>query len=102
MTVLWLTETLDTMVPLLCEVGDFIPLVTFQGNLVITPSFPTEPACQPGKGNGGFGPSYAWSRGLGFETSPIKTRSARKKASLPPVTLDPTTSTVLTLGHLED
>jgi hypothetical protein len=28
-----------------------------------------------------LGKEYAWSRGLGIETSPIKTRSARKKSS---------------------
>jgi hypothetical protein len=27
---------------------------------------------------------YAWSRGLGIEISPIKTRSARKKSTLVP------------------
>jgi hypothetical protein len=33
------------------------------------------------------GKEYAWSRGLGVETSPIKTRSSRKKSTL--ATVDP-------------
>jgi hypothetical protein len=31
------------------------------------------------RGGEGIGEDFAWSRGLGYEISPIKTRSARKK-----------------------
>jgi hypothetical protein len=50
--------------------------------------------------NRGTGSSYAWSRGLGFETSPIKTRSVRRKATLSHVLSDAATTTRSDTGAL--
>jgi hypothetical protein len=88
-----LVETLDNLVPLLCEVGDSVPLVTFLGNSVIPPPLATDLSRKLGEGVGGTGSSYVWSRGLGFETSPIKMRSVRKKATLSHVLPDVATIT---------
>jgi hypothetical protein len=64
------------------EMGVSVPLATFQGLSVVQPPLLSDLTYTPETGSGVVGTSYAWSRGLGFETSPIKTRSARKKASL--------------------
>ena len=91
---------MDTLVPLLREVEDPVPLVTFQGNYVIPPPLSTDLSCKPGEGSGGVWSCYAWSGGLGFETLPIKTRSARKKASLPSITPDVNTTSFSDNGAL--
>jgi hypothetical protein len=95
-----LGETLDSLVPLLCEVESYVLLTTFQGKTVITLMGSIEPSFHSGNCVGGVGHSYAWSRGLGYETLPIKTRSACKKATLTTVTLDHTTTTVSDTGVL--
>jgi hypothetical protein len=95
-----LGETLDSLVPLLREVDVFVPLSTFQGKNFVTLPGSTELTGQSGNRFGGVGTSYAWSRGLGFETSPIKTRSTRKKATLSVDTPDPPTTTVTDSGAL--
>jgi hypothetical protein len=59
-----------------------IALDTFLGNSIIPRTFTWVLSKNSGVGPGGSGTSYSWSRGLGFETSPIKTRSVRKKATL--------------------
>jgi hypothetical protein len=50
-----LAETLDTLVPLLREVGDPVPLVTFQGNSVISPPLLQTCPAKRGKVVGGLG-----------------------------------------------
>jgi hypothetical protein len=68
------------MVSLPQEAGISVPLVTFQGIFVVQPPLQNDLTFTPEIGSGVARTSYAWSRGLGFETSPIKTRSVRKKA----------------------
>jgi hypothetical protein len=71
-----LVETLENLVSLPQEAGVSVPLVTFQGNSIVQPPLQNDLTFTPEIGSGVVGTSYAWSRGLGFETSPIKTRSA--------------------------
>jgi hypothetical protein len=61
--------------------GYSIPLDTFLGNYVIPPFHNYAYSRDSGAGPGGSSANYTWSRGLGFETSPIKSRRARKKAT---------------------
>lgn len=77
-----LVEALDHLAPPRCKEGGLIPLDTFLGNSIIPPSYSSELSRVLEAGPGGSSTSYSWSRGLGFETSPIKTRSERKKANL--------------------
>jgi hypothetical protein len=95
-----LAKTLDNLVPLLREVGDYVPLDTFLGNYVIHPPVASDLSRKPWDRFGGTGSSYAWSRGLGFETSPIKTRSVRRKATLSHVLSDAATTTRSDTGVL--
>jgi hypothetical protein len=95
-----LVATLENLVSLPQEMGISVPLATFQGLSVIQPPIQTDLTYTSETGSGVAGTSYAWSRGLGFETSPIKTRSARKKASLCIDKKDQTISIVTDLGAL--
>jgi hypothetical protein len=74
--------TLENLVSLPQELGVSVLLSTFQGLFVIQPPLLSDLKYTPEIGSGVDGTSYAWSRGLRFETSPIKTRSAGKKSSL--------------------
>jgi hypothetical protein len=74
-----LSAVLDSLIPYLRDTSDPIPLPTFLGNRMVTPSGTlgeldeaSNTELEPVK-------AYAWSRGLGIEYSPIKTRSTRKK-----------------------
>jgi hypothetical protein len=59
---------------------DSIPLPTYQGNFVFQPTLPSSD--HPSSSNLPLppGPDPHWSRGIGLELSPLKTRSARKKS----------------------
>jgi len=71
-----LREMLESLVHPTQEANTSVSLTTYQGNCILPlPDFTDlvnlyELLC------GGVGSSYAWSKGMGFETSPIKTRSA--------------------------
>jgi hypothetical protein len=58
---------------------DSIPLHTYLGNSIIQPNIP--PSNHPSSSNipTTSKPNPHWSRGIGLEISPLKTRSARKK-----------------------
>jgi hypothetical protein len=71
---------INTLVPSYREASSPIPLPTFLGRKV---TYREESSGDPGlvtKEGEGIGKDYTWSRGLGYEFSPIKTRSAHKKA----------------------
>jgi len=76
-----LDDVIDALLLSLRDSDNPIPIPIYQERdlLQILPS--SVPACSSsGKGEQ-KGKSLAWSRGLGYELSPIKTRSVRKKAS---------------------
>jgi hypothetical protein len=75
--------------------GGSVTLVTFLGNFVIPPSLATNFSNKLEEGSGVIGSSYVWSRGLGFETSPIKMRSVQKKATLPHVLPNVVTTSIV-------
>jgi len=75
-----LDAVIDALLPSLRDSDNPIPIPIYQGwdLLQILPSFVPE-CSSSGKGEQKE-KSLAWSRGLGFELSPIKTRSVHKKA----------------------
>jgi hypothetical protein len=77
-----LEEALDHLVPSHCEEGEYIPMDTYLGNSAIHPSITSIVSKNSGAKPKGIDTNYSWSIGLGFETSPIKMRSARKKKYL--------------------
>jgi hypothetical protein len=95
-----LGETLESLVPLLREVDTTVSLSTYQGKNILTLPGSADLVDQSEYHCGGVGPSYAWSKGLGFETSPIKMRSARKKAILSVITHVPLSPTATDSGAL--
>jgi hypothetical protein len=56
------------------------PIPTYQGRSVVRRIGPIGDSSSIEWNGEGSGKEFSWSRGLGFEISPIKTRSARKKA----------------------
>jgi hypothetical protein len=95
-----LGETLDSLVPLLREVDATILLTTYQGINVLTLLGSTKLVGQSGNQIGGTGTSYSWSKGPGFRTSHIKTRSDRKKDNLSVFAPNPDTFSVTNFGAL--
>jgi hypothetical protein len=71
---------------------DSIPLPTYLGNTIYHPTLPS--ADHPSSSNMPLppGPDPHWSRGIGLELSPLKTRSARKKSQTGPKTSGSTTN----------
>lgn len=77
-----LGETLESWVPLLREIHSMVSVSTFQCNIILTLMGSIDLVDQLEYYCEGDVPSYAWSKGMGFETSPIKTRSTWKRPSL--------------------
>jgi hypothetical protein len=75
-----LGETLESFMLLHREVDIPRSLPIFQGRNVYNYGGPGHSG-KLHKPGGDLGSDFSWSKGLGFETSPIKTQSARKKAS---------------------
>jgi hypothetical protein len=94
-----LDSVIDTLIPSLRETTSPIPLQTFWGTKVFVNS-----GCdirrEPNSEGEDQGRKLAWSRGLGSEVSPIKTRSARKKQELCLSTIEQPSTTTLDLGAL--
>jgi hypothetical protein len=70
---------LDTLVPSYRETTTPIPLPTYQGRNVIRQEGISSEVGSVGQNGEETGKEFSWSRGLGIEISPIKTRSARRK-----------------------
>jgi hypothetical protein len=77
-----LTTVLDSLIPFIRSNDSSVKLLVFIGNLETVSE--TELGDYSGKSTDvrEAGKEFAWSRGLGIEHSPVKTRSARKKASI--------------------
>jgi hypothetical protein len=80
---------------------DSIPIHTYLGNSIIHPNLP--PTIHPSSSNipSTSEPDPHWSRGIGLELSPLKTRSARKKA-LSGLKASENSATITTQGALRD
>jgi hypothetical protein len=74
-----LGTVLESLVPSIKEVQSPITLTTYNGRSVYHRPEPDGGAGSSGSLVGVSGKEYMSSKGLGLETSPIKTRSARKK-----------------------
>jgi hypothetical protein len=74
-----LGTVLESLVPSIKEVQSPITLTTYKGRSVYHRPEPDGGAGSSGSLVGVSGKEYTWSKGLGLETSLIKTRSARKK-----------------------
>jgi hypothetical protein len=70
---------LESLVPSIKEVQSPINLPIYRGRSVYHRPEPDGGSGSSGTLVGATGKEYTWSKGLGMETSPIKTRSARKK-----------------------
>jgi hypothetical protein len=77
-----LGNILNTLVPTYKETLLPVPLPTFQGRSLIHRENLVSSSSTPCDNSGDTsGKDFSWSRGLGLESSPIKTRSAQKKAN---------------------
>jgi hypothetical protein len=76
-----LLEVLDSLIPFIKDKSSSIKLPTFMGKAIHNASGDLEASTSKVK-SGKEGKEYAWSRGLGIELSPLKTRSTRKKQAL--------------------
>jgi hypothetical protein len=96
-----LNEVLDSLIPYLRDHSSTIPLPVYLGKSLYK-KFATR-WCNQHLSTCCFGhrKEYAWSRGLGIEYSPIKTRSARKKAFPPLPNYLLLFLLPWTVGHLE-
>jgi hypothetical protein len=74
-----LDRMLSDLVPSYREVTSPVPIPTFLGKVVVVSGGPSDVATVSGSSEVSSGKDLAWSRGLGLELSPVKTRSARKK-----------------------
>jgi hypothetical protein len=74
-----LDSLITTLVPPIREVSGPIPLPTYLGKEVFKDSEYSGTLGASTSSGEPTGKDLAWSRGLGLEVSPIKTRSARKK-----------------------
>jgi hypothetical protein len=84
---------LDSLIPFIRDQNSSVQLPVFLGKSVITPSVgDVEASCSCSLDEKG-GKEFAWSRGLGLEYSPVKTRSARKKSFVESQVTIPGTST---------
>ena len=72
-------EVLETLVPSYREALSPIQLPTFLGRTVYHRPVSEGGSRQSGPTGETSGKEYTWSKGLGLEISPIKTRSARKR-----------------------
>jgi hypothetical protein len=96
-----LDSVIDTLIPTLKDSVIPSPLQTYwgmeayQGNLDSVPG-----GNVTGEGDG-KGKTLAWSRGLGMEVSPIKTRSARKRLGLASATGEQLPFPLMIWGRLE-
>jgi len=70
---------LDTLIPSYKEVLSPIPIPTYQGRNVYRKLEPGGVLGCSKKTGVGLGKDFTWLKGLGFEISPLKTWSARKK-----------------------
>jgi hypothetical protein len=91
---------LDSLLPSYKEVLTPTPLPTYRG-----PTLHNSPATDLGLGpaettSTSLGKDYTWSRGHGFEHSPIKTRSARRKEGHPPIHSVVSSNTSTDIGAL--
>jgi hypothetical protein len=75
-----LDSLITSLVPSYREASSPIPIPTFLGKEVINRAETSGASGASTCVGEDSGKDLAWSRGLGFEVSPIKTRSARKKA----------------------
>jgi hypothetical protein len=96
-----LGETLESLVPLHREVVTPLSIPTYQGRNVLKfmELWSFRAVRKVWWGSWDF--DFSWSKGLGFETSPIKTRSACKKSIGSLHVPDSLTSLLLTMGRLE-
>jgi hypothetical protein len=79
-----LDTLIDTLIPTYREALSPIPIPTFQGRSVYHKLEPGGVSGRLDKSGLVLGKDYTWSKGLGFEISPIKTQSACKKANNTP------------------
>jgi hypothetical protein len=96
-----LSTVLDSLIPYLRDNSDPTPLPTYLGNRVVNPSSIIGDLGEASNSETEPVKTYAWSRGLGIEYSPIKTRSTRKKMQATvnsPSVVDPS---LLKVGRLE-
>ena len=70
---------LDTLVPTYRETLSPTPIPTYQGRSVVRRVGSVGDTGTFERSGEGSGKEFTWSRGLGMDISPIKTRSARKK-----------------------
>jgi hypothetical protein len=88
------------LIPSINRDSNPLPIPTFLGSTPVDRSS----ALGTSKDSQGKGPHIvsdpAWSRGLGFEVSPIKTRSARRKAGSTNTTSNSLPNTSTDLGAL--
>jgi len=89
----------DSLITTFRETTSLVPLQTYWGSEPFVDSGCVKEKEQCSKEEC-QGKSHAWSRGLGYEISPIKTRSACKKLGHQPTSSDRSFSTNLDLGAL--
>jgi hypothetical protein len=73
-----LSVVLDSLIPYIRDTNNNLLLPTYLGKAIIEPSLVTGTST-PLKHPKREGKEFSWSRGIGIEHSPIKTRSLRKK-----------------------
>jgi hypothetical protein len=74
-----LSDVLDSLLPFIRDQKSTIPLPVYLGKAVFEDSTGGDKPDTTVSRIEGSGKEFAWSRGLGIEHSPIKTRSSRKK-----------------------
>jgi hypothetical protein len=74
-----LSVVLDSLLPFIRDNKSIVPLPVYLGKFVYDDPIGGGKANTSGTRVEGTGKEFAWSRGLGIEHSPIKTRSSRKK-----------------------
>jgi hypothetical protein len=95
-----LSTVLDSLIPFLRDNKEATKLPIFLGKRALDPvgaSEATSSKTKPTK----EGKDFSWSRGIGLELSPLKTRSGRKKLSQDVVKTTEMTLLPLILGLLE-
>jgi hypothetical protein len=100
-----LSTVLDSLIPYLRDNCDPNPLPTYLGNRVVIPSSIIGDLGEASNSETEPVKAYAWSRGLGIEYSPIKTRSTRKKLQATvnsPSIVDPSSSESGALRAVKD
>jgi hypothetical protein len=74
-----LSVVLDSLLPFIRDHKSTVPLLVYLGNFVFDDSIGGGKPSTSVSRVEGTGKEFAWSRGLGIEHSPIKTRSSQKK-----------------------